>query len=416
MAVKVSYKQGTKATYLGLLERNPYSLYFCTDTKELFKGEDLYTDGIRIVKSYESLPQFLFAADGILYFCEDTGCGYVLNEDRNEWIPVVHGVDNETITLNENGLLSIKEVPVESVIGLAERLTEIEQKIPVGLIGSEEIKVAEDGTLSIGEVEQVKIVGLEDRLHNIEQSIVGGVRYRGAVETFEDLPTDASTGDLYEVYADNSEWCWNGEKWFEYGNTTEIDLSHLATKEEVRTISELVKFEISHKPEGTLVSYSDDEIRVMCPSTTKWEKQNVGATGNSNMYYMGFKAYAPEDAVGFKEGDQGVIIDEYFDFTGDFAGTDEYGRNYSICWLALASYNEETDTWNYFGKNSNAEKYVGWTYVIEWYNADGVVIASDSIRINLSNEDCHNILTPFYVSQLQTALAELEEMCTWGDM
>lgn len=157
------------------------------------------------------------------------------------------------------------------------------------------------------------------------------------------------------------------------------------------------KFEITSIPEGTLVDYRDKEIRVMCPVGTKWVKQSVGATGNANMYYMGFKAYAPEGAVGFKEGDRGVIVDEYFDFNGDFAGTDEYGRNYSICWLALASYNETSGEWTYFGKNSSEERFIGWDYIVEWYNSDGVVIASDCVRINLSNEGCHSSTKPYYV-------------------
>ena len=157
------------------------------------------------------------------------------------------------------------------------------------------------------------------------------------------------------------------------------------------------KYEITSTPKGTLISYGEREIRVMCPADTKWEKQSVGATGNANMYYMGFKAYAPEGAVSFKEGDRGTIIDEMFDFSGDFAGTDEYGRNYSICWFALASYDAASDTWSYFGKNSTVNKYIGWTYVVEWYDADGVVIASDCVRINLSNENCHSSIEPFYV-------------------
>ena len=158
------------------------------------------------------------------------------------------------------------------------------------------------------------------------------------------------------------------------------------------------KYEIAYKPKGTLVDYREKEIRVMCPANTKWVKQSVGPTGSDNYYYMGFKAYAPEGAVSFKEGDRGVIIDEMFDFNDEFAGTDEYGRNYSICWLALASYDKATDTWTYFGKNSSANKYIGWDYIVEWYNADGVVIASDCIRINLSNEQCHSLIEPYYVA------------------
>ena len=165
------------------------------------------------------------------------------------------------------------------------------------------------------------------------------------------------------------------------------------------------KYEITSTPKGTLISYGEREIRVMCPADTKWEKQNVGSAGNANMYYMGFKAYAPEGAVSFKEGDRGTIVDEMFTFDDDFAGTDEYGRNYSICWLALASYDVASDTWTYFGKNSTINKYIGWTYVVEWYDANGVVIASDCVRINLSNENCHSIIEPFYV---HTAVEEVK--------
>lgn len=163
---------------------------------------------------------------------------------------------------------------------------------------------------------------------------------------------------------------------------------------------EKIKYEIFNTPEGCLVDYGEREIRVMCPDDTKWVKQNVGSTGNANMYYMGFKAYAPEDAVSFKEGDQGTIIDEMFTFDGDFAGTDEFGRNYSVCWLALASYDEASGTWTYFGKNSTDDHYIGWTYVVEWYNSDGVVIESDSIRINLSNEECHSSIKPSYTNDV----------------
>lgn len=172
----------------------------------------------------------------------------------------------------------------------------------------------------------------------------------------------------------------------------------LLSKVEAAATLQRVKYEIVSKPEGTLVDYRDKEIRVMCPADTKWVKQTVGGTGNANMYYMGFKAYAPAGAVSFKEGDRGVIVDEMFDFNGSFAGTDEFGRKYSICWLALASYDPASDTWSYFGKSSSVSKYIGWTYCVEWYDANGKVISSDSIRINLSNESCHSNIEPYYMA------------------
>ena len=171
-------------------------------------------------------------------------------------------------------------------------------------------------------------------------------------------------------------------------------------KEDNDQLYQNVKFEITSLPKGAVVDYKDSEIRVMCPTNTIWQKQNVGATGNANMYYMGFKAYAPAGAVSFKEGDHGVIIDEMFTFDNAFAGTDKYGRNYSICWLALASYNETSGLWTYLGSTSNVSKFLGWDYVVEWYDADGMMISADSIRINLSNESCHNSPVPYYMGNV----------------
>ncbi len=174
------------------------------------------------------------------------------------------------------------------------------------------------------------------------------------------------------------------------------------------------KYEISDTPIGTLVDYRDHEIRVMCPVGTKFVHQNVGANGNPNMCYMTFKVYAPTDAVSFREGDQGAIVDEVCDFNGPASGVDEFGRKYSVLWLALASYDATTNTWNYFGKNSSTGKYIGWTYVVEWRNADGVVIGSDCVRINLSNEECHASVEPFYVADIMKRVeSKIEETAVY---
>ena len=177
-------------------------------------------------------------------------------------------------------------------------------------------------------------------------------------------------------------------------------ISTLLSKVEANAIFERVQYEITNTPVGTLVDYRDKEIRVMCPVGAQFEKQNVGPGGNGSNYYMAFKAYAPDGAVSFKEGDRGVVEDKMYTFDDAFAGTDEFGRNYSICWLALASYDGDTDTWDYYGKNSSTKKYIGWTYVVEWYDANGVKISSDKIRINLSNESCHETLEPSYITSL----------------
>ena len=169
----------------------------------------------------------------------------------------------------------------------------------------------------------------------------------------------------------------------------------LLSKVEAKATYEKIKYEITNTPTGTLVDYRDKEIRVMVPAGAKFTKQNVGAGGDANCYYMTFKTYAPsDDVVGYVEhlGDQvdAEILNSF--------SIDEYGRRYQPTWLSLAKYDEATDTWTYYGKNSTVNKYIGWNYQIDWYDANGVMVASDCIRINLSNEDCHHVVEPYYMA------------------
>jgi hypothetical protein len=128
------------------------------------------------------------------------------------------------------------------------------------------------------------------------------------------------------------------------------------------------------------------------------------------MYYMTFITYAPEGAVYLREGDKGTILDEVISLDGGTGcGIDEYGRKYKKHWFALASYDEVTDTWTYFGKNSSVVKYIGWTYVVAWYDENNRMIDSDILRINLSNKDCHLVLENSYYDEESTVSAELPE-------
>lgn len=169
-------------------------------------------------------------------------------------------------------------------------------------------------------------------------------------------------------------------------------------------------YEISNKPTGTLVNYNGKEIRVMCPADTEWALQNVGANGDASKYYIGFKAYAPTSNVNsFKESLAKTMTDQtmYYFVDNEFAGIDDNGRKYSIVWLPVAKHNDD-DTWTYYGANSTADKLIGWNYCVEWYDANGICVASDLIRINLSNEDVHSSIEPYYMSDYVTD-AELKE-------
>lgn len=163
-----------------------------------------------------------------------------------------------------------------------------------------------------------------------------------------------------------------------------------------------IKYEVVYTPERTLVDYRDEEVRIMCPADTTWTKQNVGANGNANMYYIGFKAYAPDEAISFKESLSSTITDNtmYYFEGNDFAGIDEQGRKYSIVWLPVAIYDETNSTWTYYGIHSSVGKYIGWYYSVEWYNENEDIIASDCIRINLANESCYTTIEPSYINDV----------------
>lgn len=182
------------------------------------------------------------------------------------------------------------------------------------------------------------------------------------------------------------------------------------------------KYDVSNVPVGTLVDYRDHEIRIMCPADAEFTKQAVGAGGDTNTYYMTFKTFAPNDnAVGYMEhlGDQSdsEILTKF--------SVDEYGRKYQSTWLGIAKFDEITSTWTYYGANSTENKYIGWDYRIDWYNVDGLKVSSDSVRINLSNEDCHYCLKPYYMNEtitseevesMQASIATMEESYSWGEM
>jgi len=214
-------------------------------------------------------------------------------------------------------------------------------------------------------------------------------------------------------------------------NGTDVDLSgiesELATKADAKEVDakideietalddvanasythEKIKYEIADVPVGTLTNYRDGEIRICCPNDAEYHLQSVGSGGDANTYYVTFKTYVYDDnIVGYKEhlngeADAEILTD---------LKTDVYGRRYQPTWLGIAKYDESTNTWTYYGTNSTIDKMIGWDYQIDFFDANGVMIASDCVRINLSNEDCHSSIKPYYgVSEMTEVDTKIDE-------
>lgn len=219
--------------------------------------------------------------------------------------------------------------------------------------------------------------------------------YQGESNVFSgtDINSFPEVGQSWIVYISRTTkkiYQWNEESGkYEELSTTELPETHT--------------YEIFSKPEGTLVSIKDSEIRIYCGEDTQWHLQSSGANADPNKYYIGLKVYAPNsDIYGFKEDLNAIIGDStLYRFTdNDFAGINDAGRKYSIIWLPVAVYDSAADTWTYYGKNSSTKKYIGWDYCVEWYDKNDKLVAANTIRINLSNKECHFNNEPYYMSSI----------------
>lgn len=102
MAQNVRFYAGTKQQYLNLTTYNPLALYFCTDSGELYRGDQCLSDGIRIVPTRADLPELPCAADGIVYFIAATKSGYMVSPDRTEWLQTIYAPVADTSTIPES--------------------------------------------------------------------------------------------------------------------------------------------------------------------------------------------------------------------------------------------------------------------------------------------------------------------------
>ena len=279
-----------------------------------------------------------------------------------------------------------------------------------GLIGQIEAKADASKVYTKEETAEV-IAEAVASLDHLERKIVGSIEEIDATAVGADrviymVPAATVEGnDNYDEYM-----VINGQ--IEKVGSWEIDLSGYTTDEEhnslkaivdnkvdeakAKNIFSRVKYEVAHRPTKSIINYREGEIRVLCAADTEWSTQVGG--GDPNKYYVGFRAYAPENAHSFKEDLAETISDNtmYYFENNDFAGVDGYGRKYSVVWLPTASLDPVSGNWTYYGASSTAEKFVGWFYSVEWYDINGIKIDSDIVRINLTNETCHNITRPWY--------------------
>lgn len=86
----VRFVRTTKQKWLNRETYDMNALYFCEDTQEIYKGNALYTEGVKLVPTRAALPSFECAADGVVYYVEDTRAGFMMSPRRNAWLQTIY--------------------------------------------------------------------------------------------------------------------------------------------------------------------------------------------------------------------------------------------------------------------------------------------------------------------------------------
>lgn len=451
-----------QATFDALAVKDPLALYWIRDTQRVYKGDKLYGTGLEATTEFAGLMSAedktalealkagggsggmgglssLTAVDGTMRVVDTADGGKAIGV-------VVSPSEGNTLMAVGDGLfvpsISTPEYTIEKQ-AIADEGYSASYRLKK-TIGNETSYVGD--TINIAKDMIIQSATLEEVVEN-------DIPYIGAVvgdPYIKMVFNDASTSNLYIPVKGLVDSYVAGEGIEIVDNKISVKLAevthglvavngalslNLATKDNDGAMSKedkkaldaipsvyvARKYNISDTPKGTLVNYGEKEIRVMVPANAEFTKQNVGVGGDANTYYMTFKTYAPYGAVGYKEhlgsqSDNEILTD---------LKTDEYGRRYQPTWLGLAKIDEVTGNWTYYGKTSSDNKMIGWDYRIDWYDANNMMIASDSVRINLSNEDCHNNIKPYYMAQyatssevdaLKESIADIQGSYVWTEL
>lgn len=142
MAKNVRFVRTTKEKWLNKTEYDPLALYFCEDSGEMFKGNQVYTDGIRVIPTYADLPSYSTAADGVVYYITKTRNGYVMAPDRSGWL--------QTIYAPVTNIEDVPEGEEYNVVATVGAVRDLESELRAYV--DEQITTGGNGTIDYGEI------------------------------------------------------------------------------------------------------------------------------------------------------------------------------------------------------------------------------------------------------------------------
>lgn len=439
----VIFKSGTRDKFDALQPKDPNAIYWLTDTQEIYRGDQLFGVG---AEATDTTAGLLSAADkakldkltvsGLTGLTPVDGSIKIGNtEDGELTVGVAISTElNNILSIKDDGLFAtFTHYTIEKQSDSDEGFAATYKLKKISGSGHEEyvgdpINIPKDLVIKNGTFGTATEAGkpyadaevgdpyIDLELNDLEGSHIY-IPLKGLVDNVEAGQGITVENNTVSILLDgnNSNGLMLGDNGLGLALATLESAGAMSAADKkfidaIPMLYEKKNYEFSSLPDGSLVNSNGKEYRVMCPADTVWKSQNGGG-GNPNYkadrYYISMKAYAPNDSVTrFRESvsptDEKVTDETLYTFTPkDFGGVDDYGRKYSIIWLPVAG-SDEDGKWSYYGAKSGEGKYPGWYYNVEWCDDDGNVIASDTIRINLSNEACHTASLPYYMSKYAT--------------
>lgn len=445
----VIFKVGTSKQYEAIQPKDQNTLYWLTDTQQVFKGDTLFGVG---ANATEALAGLLSAEDkkrldklvegGLLELTSADGSILIVPGEGSKDISVAISKDEgNKLTLKADGLYadgaSADEMPEYTI----EKMNDAEDGYSATyrlkkMVGEEseyvgaEINIPKDLVVQSGSVGKVTVEG-----QPYPEAKVGDEYIDLVLNDDESTHIYIPFGDIFDPYTagigieiDSGVISVKLNKEESNGlSVTDSGLAlALATKDTAGALSavdkkfldsvpavyEKVKYMATNMLPGARFDVDGKEIRVMFPKDAKFVKPTGTAEGRDpDSYYCGIRVYAPSDEVdGFKEALSETVPEdtEMEHFPGSSSGIDEYGRKYDVCWFPVAKCDAEGN-WTYYGASSTPGSYVGWYHTIEWYKGQECV-GSETVRINLTNEGSHNSLKKFLGKDNTPAALVWDEM------
>lgn len=249
---KIKFVHGTYAKYMSIADKDPSTLYFCDDTKQMFVGSAEYTKGTKVLDAAPTSSTVgndgcLYAYNGNLYLCSanlDGSCTWtkVANVTTSVGVTSVGVGEGLSTTADSDNPITSTGTIVHATPEGAQTVTDTATDVEVALgesfdvqtvstdkfghvIGVHTHKVtlpnvdgtnttytiesgSAEGTIKVtpsnGTAYEVPITGWEDLAKSSDLNKI--FKYKGTVATEAELPADAAEGDVYHVTESGEEF------------------------------------------------------------------------------------------------------------------------------------------------------------------------------------------------------------------